>query len=190
MQRVVTASALAQLLSADFNTFQDRALGFRAASKNNDVSGMTQETDGVVWVANADIGGANTLPVDLTRDWRDRFVMGFYAPTGAATEVPGGSNDYLFNQRVIQQTVEGFFCGYTGSGAYSNTAGAGTAVSDGNPPTEGVGGVRSYYIRADQVSDIRLWVNPTTGELNLYNNSGSTYRPCLMMFCSGDLGKR
>lgn len=189
MLRVVTAVAGNQVASADYNELQDRSTGELAANKNNDY-GTTggKGFDSRLWQpTGGSLATATLVQIDSSVDWRDRIVWGFYVTAGSAGNLPGGASDYDFRRGVA---APNFFHGYTGTGAYSNVAGAGTAVSNGNPPVAGAGGVRSYRVEVVTGANVYLYVDPADGSLYMYNDSGVTIYPCLINLGTGDTGKR
>jgi len=188
MKRVFTAAALAQFASADANEWQDRGLGQLAASKNNDLGTTAcKGLDVRSWQpTGGSLANATTIQIDDSIDWRDRILCGFYVTAGGAAFLPGGASDYDFRAGVAAPS---YFHGYTGIGAYSNL-GTGAAVSNGNRPLSGAGAFRSYCVEVNPAFSVWLWVDPTTGSLNLYNQFGATIYPHLLILATGDTGKR
>jgi hypothetical protein len=194
MKRIVTATPLADLPSATFNALQDRALAARAATDNNDLGAMAQDTDGVIWAAITDLAAGTTRLLDKTSfDWRDREIRGDWV-TGVigGGDFPGGATDYAFNTSAYDAAGSGRLRGYTGTGAVSHLT-TGAAVSNGNPPLNGAGAFRSYTVwlgNPGVVNDVRLWVDPSNGRLNVYNASGGAVQLLLWIEASGKTGKR
>lgn len=190
MKNIVLFGALVEVTSAFLNSIQKRALGLLALNKNNDFAASDEETIGGAWAlqaATAGVATATLVQLDDQFDWRDRMVWGeIIYPTADARA--GQTSDTDLDWKV---SASNFFFGYLGTGAYSNTAGAGTAVSNSNKPLRGVGGVRSYFVNlSGTVNTLYLYCEPTTGKLYLYNDTGSTIYPTLTVLGTGKTGKR
>jgi hypothetical protein len=184
--------SLVEVTSAFLNALQDRALGIRGATLGNDVTGMAQDVYSVVWQAkNGITSGSAPVTIDDSIDWRDRFCEGACVFAAALSELPGGASDTSFNARARTHAVNGYFDGWTSTGGYSAVAGAGTPVGAGTPPVDGAAGVRSTYFQLEKGgTDLRMFADPTTGALCLYNNSGGTVFPFIKVTCTGKTGKR
>jgi hypothetical protein len=190
MKNITLFGSFVEVTSAFLNTLQKRALGLLALNKNNDLIASDEETIGGVWQlkdTTAGIPTATLVQLDDQFDWRDRMVWGqIIMPT--ADDRAGQAGDTDLDWKASPSA--GYF-GYLGTGAYSNTAGAGTAVSNGSKPLRGVGGVRSYFVNlSGTVNTIFLYCEPGTGKLFLYNDTGSTIYPVLTVLGTGKTGKR
>lgn len=186
MKRVVTAVAGNEVVASDINTVQDQAEGAVPASKNNDFGAAadTRGTDVVRWQCAAAWNNAKVRQIDAGIDWRDRVLEVLYVELGADNVRIGQALDYSNWQALTQTRV----AGYTGTGAYSNVAGAGTAVSDGNPPVQATGGVTSYAVKLT-AGVVWLYADPTDGSLWGYNQTGAPIYPYLEIRGTGDTGK-
>lgn len=189
MKRVVTAVAGNQVASADYNEIEDRTLGQLVGDSNNGfASPNCKGIDSRAWMpSGGTLADATTVKIDGSVDWRDRLVWGWYVTAGGAANLPGGATDYDFRGGVAAAR---FFHGYTGVGGYSNTAGAGTAVSNGNPPVAAVGGVRSYRVELNAAFSVYLYASPADGSLSMYNASGGAINAAIVVLGTGDTGKR
>jgi hypothetical protein len=186
--RIISFVALTQVTSAFLNTLQDRTISQRAGNSNNDVASANGFEARLWWPTGLSLANATTVELDKSIDWRDRFVVSVYAPLSNTNLFPGQTNDYDF--RTTFPVGWKFAAGYTGSGAVSNLA-TGAAVVNGSAPIAGAGAFRSYIVEPDSaVGGTQLWVKPTSGELNLYNASGATIRPVVLLLATGKLGKR
>lgn len=196
MKRVTTFSLLSEIASAFLNTLQDRVAGITAANVSGTVGNDLASTagagrQGVSFVFDAALSADTLTQVDDSVDWRDRLLTGeVFAVAG--TRQPGGSNDYLLNDPTANVPTGRLF-GYTGTGAYAAT-GAATAVTDGVPPVNGAGVVRSYRVPVLTLDGASAWVylyaDPATGVLYAYNATASDLVLVGTVFGSGALGLR
>lgn len=190
MKRVLTAVTDSPDPAADYNEIEDRVAGMLAANVANDYA--TTKSKGVderTWTVTAPGTVANNgFPViDDSIDWRDRYVEGWLAGLGAATDRPGQSTDYNFNEANFAGVLT--FRGYTGSGSYGDNAGA--PVDAVNAPFHGAGVPNSYAINIDGVSGtLFLYVDPSNGKLGFYNNTGGAVSVVIWVRATGPLGKR
>lgn len=186
MKRIANYSALTPLPAADMNGIQDRAVGLvKSDASGNDLTALADGMQGILFQM-ATAGGlanATLIQVDAaTIDWKDRFVWGTLVRLTSDNERIGQSVDYRFGYGA---TIT-HFAGYTGLQALSNVT-TGAAVSNGNPPLHDTGaGGTSWAV--DITSNIHLYTQDS--KLYLYNNSGATIYPVLIVFASGDTGKR
>lgn len=187
MKRVVTAAALADLASADFNELQDRGAALVAASENNDFAAAVKGADAVIWqVAASSVAAATTRLLDKTIDWRDRYVWGHWIDLAANSRRIGASDQ----DHTIESLAKTDLYGYTGLGA--ERAGGG-AVADGFPPvsTGASGAPASWRIRINGATDtIWLYVSKVDNGLYVYNGSAAAVFPLLVVHASADTGKR
>ena len=150
------------LAAADFDTVVARAVGQRHASTST-LAAATAGVDAIAWIKTAGINNSKLALLDANHDWRDRVIHGFASDLGGAANQPQGAAYY---NNWPPPTA---FSGYTGVGGLSNTT-TGAAVSDGNPPTWGTGaGGTSTAVTV--VSNVLLYVDPTTGALYAYNGT-------------------
>ena len=176
------------------NTIQSKGTGVRPGTQLNDLGSMGTGADGLIWCADSSgIAANNQQKIDISIDWRDRIIWGIVHYTTDANKRFGQSDDYLLTG---DQSDFHWWMGYTGTGGYKD--GSGGAVSAGNPPTNSSGPPLSYYIGmwtrstygVTAPADVRMYANPTTGSLNLYNNTGSNQFPSIIILGTGKTGKR
>lgn len=194
MKRQATYAPLVEVASADLNAWQDKTVGGRAGSIANDYGATTvYGADRILVQFTASVANASLKQVDASIDWRDRVIKGCCTRLAASDERLGQGLDYETNDPTYTTVAKTLFADtYTGTGAYSNVAGAGTAVSNGNPPLNNVSVVRSYAPIIDDrgTGSVYLYVSPSDYSLNLYNNSGATLYLRLEIEASGDTGLR
>lgn len=153
--------------SADYETLEERAQGVRRASESDASAASTDGADEVVYFSGASgLADATVHLLDDEHDWRDRIVTVGCVQLGSAAVRPKGASSYTDYGTLTQSDL----VGWLGDGAYSNVGGAGTAVSNGNPPLAATGGVTSY--RLTVLASTFLYASPTTGALYLYNATG------------------
>ena len=192
MLRINTWAPLQQVESADLNDWQDKTRGALPASDNNDLA-STDVLGGDLrtWQSAGSLADATLVLLDDSVNWKDRLVTGqFWRIT--ANQRMGQSADTDLNLTSASGPAITSFRGYTGTGAYSSTA-ATTAGSNGVPPVNGVGAVRSYAIVADDLGasgNVWLYADPTSGALYLYNASGAAIYGILTAEAPSDTGKR
>lgn len=200
MKRLTTFASLTQVPSATLNGMQDRAQSMQAANSNNDyaittATGINLGGEGLYWQGSVTNGQLKLI--DNTNDYRDRLVHGYTRLLSASNVRVGQASDINLNQNVT--ALSGYddspveeWDGYTGTGAYSN-AGTGAAVSNGNPPVNGAGAFRSYALTIAVIGgtdEVRLYCDPGTGYLYLYNPNASTRYLILRAFFTAQLDIR
>jgi hypothetical protein len=197
MKRLVTYVALDTIASATLNEWQDNTRGAYAASSNNQFTSSMDGGDARYYQANLSLADATLVEVDSSIDWRDRVLSGWCKRLAAADRV-GQSTDYNLDDPSVAAIATSTFAGcYTGTGAYSSTAGAGVAVANGSPPVNNAtGATRSYAPIIDTLGtastsgNVYLYADPSTGALSLYNASGGALVLQVFVECSGDTGLR
>ncbi len=179
MQRTQSYVPNQQVLDAELNAIQDRAVGSGKADANNAHTTLGDGQDVVMWMYDtAEVVNATMVKVSGQRNYRDRILTVFYNAAGSADQWPGSANDYSLDYTPAVRV------GYTGKGALN---GGGGAVSNGNPPVPANTSSWALEIAAN----IWLFAVPSSGELYLYNNSGANIRtPILTVFASAVTGKR
>lgn len=194
MKQQQTYAAGDPIAAADLNTWQDKTVGGRAASISNDFGATTvYGADRVLTQLATTVANGTVKQIDASIDWRDRVVKGCCTRLAASDERIGQGLDYETNDPTYTTVAKTLFVDtYTGTGAYSNVAGAGTAVSNGNPPVNSVGGVRSYAPIVDDrgTGSVYLYVSPSDYSLNVYNNSGGALYLRLEIEASGKTALR
>lgn len=167
--------------SADYETLEARAMALRIASASSAAAGSDDGGDGVSWWKSTGIPTGDLVTIDDNHDWRNRVVEVLYVDLTTADNRPRGSTDYTDWGTLTQVRM----VGWLGGGAYSNVAGAGTAVSAGNPPLAATGGVTSY--RLTLVASVYLYADPTTGALKAYNALGADHHAALVIRATGTI---
>lgn len=180
----ITAFADGVVILPDFlNTLQLRVAGGGPGDSNNHyaVNGHLDGADIRIWANPTGIAnGAAPIKIDGSIDWRDRHVIGFYVNPAATNRGVGQVDDYA--QSTVPPVVS---LGYTGLGGL--TAG-GAAPSAGNPPALSAG---KYALKVDTTgSGVLLYASTADGSLLIYNASGSTIYPTIILVAFGDTGKR
>jgi hypothetical protein len=190
--RVETYAPLGEVASADLNLWQDRTREARAADTVNNLLGGVGGSL-LCWQADTQMTSGTMRVIDNSVDWRDRWVKVLFVRTaqGARTGQGGSPGDTAINDVTSAGPARSTSCGYTGTGAFSNTTFS-TSVSNGNPPLNAVGTARSYAVTIDDLGTgpVYLFVDPDAGTLYLYNDSGATLWPYVEVDLSGDLGMR
>ena len=200
MNRLYSSSIGSLVPNVFLNYVQDIGLAQRPA-QYGDLTAMTGGIEARLWQATTDVADNNLLfvdtdtvqvidtgvsPNDLTDgafSWYDREVFGVYRNYGGADQRPGQANDYLFDQ-----TAPVLFWGYLGRGAKN---GGGTQVGADSPPVPASGTSWAVQIGYPTTAGLWLYLDPTDGELKLYNDTGSTQRtPSLWFLASAATGKR
>ena len=174
-----------QILDTELNDLCKRAAGFAPANQNNYIAnGATVTPDGsteVAWllgISADNVATWNFVVVDDSIDWRDRIVVADYVPLTSNARYPGQADDYLFDFALTRR------CGYTGTGG--RDAGNATPTA-GHPPVPAT--AASWAVQV--VTNLWLYAQPSTGELALYNNTGSTITvPTLFVRCTAKTGLR
>lgn len=192
MLRVHTWTPLTEVASADLNSIQDNASGSLAGNANNTFTLATAVlgTDSRVWQASGSLANATLVKIDGSINWLDRIVAGTCRLVTVNQRVgQSADTDLNLTTSAVSTTT---FLGYTGTGGYSSTAAA-TAVSNGVPPVNGVGAVRSYAIVADDTSatgNLWLYAAPADNALYIYNATGAAAYYLLDVRATGDTGTR
>ena len=184
MDLVQTYTVLQQVLAAELNSIQTRALGLRAADSNNDLLALPEGMLLRHWQFSGDVLTNTLTLVDGSLDYRDREVLFFWRGGTTANTRPGQANDHLYSESgsVGVLTVQD---GYSGTGA--RDAGGVNPPSVGNPPVQASG--VSWVVQI--VTNLWLYCHPTTFKLLLFNNTGAAMKdPHLLMFWSEKTGKR
>jgi len=157
-----------QILDTELNDLCQRAAGFSPANESSYFgSGATVLPNGtteVLWLQGVTgnfVSTGNLVVVDSSIDWRDRVIVAEYAPLTNANRSPGQSSDHLFDFSLTRR------CGYTGTGALGA---ASAPVTAGTPPAPAAGTSWATQI----TTNLWLYAQPSTGELALYNDTGST----------------
>lgn len=192
MLRQHTWTPLTEVASADLNSIQDKASGVLSGNAGNDFASATDVigSDTRVWQNSASLADATTVKIDGSINYLDRIITGTCRRITANDRVGQSTDTNLNLTTAAVSTVS--FIGYTGTGGYSSTAAA-TAVSNGVPPVNGVGAVRSYAIVADDTTlagNVWLYVAPADNALYLYNQTGAAIYVLLTITVTGDCGKR
>ena len=195
MKRYQTYTPLQQVLSAELNGIQDRALGILTGTTGG---GYTQEIAstcvGMIGAITQHTGVTATATlslIDSGNDWRDRVIWGSIWLT--TVRIGQGTDINLNDTSLAIPQVN--FMGYTGIGAYSNIT-TGAAVANGAIPLNGAGAFRSYavtlYAEDVTLTATRAWLycDPTSGALYLYNNMGASTDMVGFVMGSGDTGLR
>lgn len=168
--------------STDYETLEGRAQGARHASESDASASSTPGVDEVLYFSGASgLLDATANLIDDEHDWRQRVAYVRCVQLGSAGVRPKGGSSYADYGTLTQSGQVGWF----GDGAYSNVAGAGTAVSNGAAPLAATGGVTSY--RLTVLASTYLYVSPTTGALYLYNATGGTIHVLLAVKAFGAL---
>ena len=174
-----------QILDTELNDLCKRAAGFSPASQNNYIAnGATVTPDGsteVAWllgISADNVATGNFVVVDDSIDWRDRIVVADYVPLTSNARYPGQADDYLFDFALTRR------CGYTGLGGLDADS---VAPSADHPPVPA--STTSWALQV--VTNLWLYAQPSTGELALYNDTGSTITvPMLFVRCTAKTGIR
>lgn len=180
MERVQTYVPLQQILSAELNSLQDRALGLKRADTNNDLSALPEGMILREWQFSGDFLTATLNGVDFSLDYRDRIIIVLWRGGTTASVRPGQVNDYLYDNPTL--TLQK---GYTGLGAKQ--------VDGLNPPTNGNPPVPASGVSwaIQMVANMWLYCHPSDFKLYMYNNTGSTVKdPSMTLFIGGKTGKR
>ena len=187
-----TWAALDDVASADLNAWQDRTREARAASDANNLLGGKGDTK-LRWQADTALTTGTLRLIDDSVDWRDRWVRVLFVRTAQTARMgqSGDPGDTAPNDVTSSGPARSTSCGYTGTGAFSNTT-TSASVSNGNPPLNDVGTARSYAVTIDDLGTlpVYLYADPDTGVLYLYNDSGSSLWPYVEIDLSGDAGMR
>ena len=194
MRRVETWAPLGEVASADLNEWQDVTREAGPASDNNNLGSSSSKGATLLrWQADTALATATTRLIDDSADWRDRWVKVLFVRTSQTQRMgQGGSpGDVGANDTSSTGAARSTSYGYTGTGAYSNVS-TSASVSNGNPPLNSVGTARSYAVVVDDLGTlpVYLYVDPSTGYLYLYNDSGSSLWPYVEVDLSGDVGMR
>lgn len=197
MDRLVTTVLGQKVPNVLVTYLQDLAMAQRPANVG-DLTAMAGGIEARVWQSAVNVADNTFVVVDTnvvnvintgvspnaltagTLSWRDRLLFGIYPTYTGANRYPGQADDYLLNDGVAPV----MWWGYTG---VSGKDGGGVTPTNGSPPVPAAGA--SWAIQV--VPDLWLYVNPTTGSLNLYNDTGATIiTPLLWFLATGALGKR
>lgn len=179
MQRTQSYVPNQQVLDAELNAIQDRAVGGGKADANNAHTTLGDGQDVVMWMYDtAEILTGTMVKVSGQRSYLDRILTVHYTVASSSDQWPGSANDNVFDYTVPVRM------GYTGKGALGA---ASAAVANGTPPVPA--GTTSWALQIG--TNIWLFAVPVTGELYLYNDSGAPLRtPILTVFASATTGKR
>lgn len=189
-----TWGALDEVASADLNAIQKLTRAARLAASNNNVTSADARGDSLLrWQADTALATGTLRLLDASADWRDRWVRTTFVRTAQTQRMgqSGSPGDVGVNDTSSSGPARSTSTGYTGIGAVSNISTA-AGVSNGNPPLNSVGANRSYAVVVDDLgtAPVYLYVDPTTGALYLYNDSGSSLWPYVEIDLSGDFGMR
>ncbi len=192
--RVNTWGALDDVESADLNQWQDLTREGRTASDNNNLTSTGSEGSSLLrWQADTALATGTLRLLDDSADWRDRRIAVTFTRTAQTARMgqSGSPGDTAINDTSSSGPARSTSTGYTGTGAVSNVTTA-ASVSNGNPPLNSVGANRSYAVVVDDLgtSPVYLYVDPTTGALYVYNDSGTSLWPLIEVDLSGDTGMR
>lgn len=192
--RLQTYAPLGEIASADLNLWQDRTREARPASDTNNLTSTAARGGSLLrWQADTQLTSGTLRLIDDSVDWRDRWVKVLFVRTAQTERMGQGGDpgDTATNDVTSAGPARSTSSGYTGTGAYSNVT-SGAAVSNGNAPLNDVGANRSYAVTIDDLGTlpVYLYVDPSTGYLYLYNDSGSTLWPYVEVDLSGDVGMR
>lgn len=177
MRPLNTFTTLQQIPSAFLNDFQDETMGARVADGNTEFAATTLGADTIITQTSALILNDNLAQLDASVSWLDRLVV-VNGWLFTVNQRVGQTNDYELNDPTASvRTI--MAQGYTGTGALSDTT-TGAVVSATNPPVNGVAAFRSYapvlYRASSGVStyeSVWLYAVPSTGELAIYNGTGT-----------------
>lgn len=168
-----------QVLAAELNAIQARAVGAVPGDSNNAHTTLGAGNDIIVWMDALDLASAALVKVDASRDFRDRILVVNYVPSATANQLPGQASDSKFDY-IPKPRI-----GYTGRGAKN---GANTAAPSAGDPPVVLDGV-SWALQID--TSVWLYAHPTDGSLWLYNATASTIRtPILDVRTTAATGKR
>jgi hypothetical protein len=161
MDRIQSYVANQQILADELNDIQDQAVGTVGGTGSSILLSATPGMRVCSWIQNNLIANATLSAVDTDHDWRDYIVyVQYVTPTGGASQ-PGASGDYLYSLTPTLVT------GYLGLGALGA---ASATVVNGVPPVPASGTSWATQV----VTNLWLYASPTTGNLYLYNNTGSS----------------
>lgn len=179
MEREQTYVPNQQVLAAELNAVQDRALGGGTGNANNTLSTLGDGWDVRLWMLDAtELASGDLVKLDGQIDYRDRMLLATYNAMSGSTQEPGGSNDYLLDYAPAWRI------GYTGLGALGA---ASAAVVAGVPPVPA--SATSWALQV--ATNLWLYVDPTLHSLYLYNDTGAAIRhPMLTVFASAITGAR
>lgn len=192
MDRINTYAPLDEVESADLNLWQDRTVGEKPTSEDNDFAGGAVGGEVRRWQSLSSFANATRFLLDTSIDWRDRLVSGSLRRVSSTTGVGRSADTTLNDPTSTSVSTCTFEDQYTGTGAVSNLT-TGADVVNGSPPLNGVGVYRSCAVVIDDLGtsgDIYLYADPTSGELFLYNASGAAIEGMLKLHFSGQTGLR
>lgn len=182
MKSILTAIAGDKLPAAIFNTLQALVTGTRKADNaSNDLASFGQGADGVFWQTDAaGLANGTLVVIDSSIDWRDRVVSWEVVDFAAAANRIGGATDYIDWSGLSQYRAFGY------SGRNGGYDAGGSAPTNGNPPVAAAGPpVSNTMVIA---GSLRLYVDPSSHALCLYNGTGSTKHLLVHATASADTG--
>lgn len=187
MERLVSAVSGQPFTSLVANEWQEKTQSLAAANTANDfAAAAVRGTDSRLWQIGATPLATGTfLKIDTSTNWLDRLLWGKFVALAANANRAGQSGDHNLHSSTVTE-----FFGYTGNGSEKA---AGGVVTAGNPPVAtGFGGTpESWRVRLNGATDtIWLFVDKTDFSLGIYNNSGSSINPILLIHGSAETGKR
>lgn len=179
MRKITDFSPSQQILDTFLDQLQDEQTGTIKADSNNDLTSLLAGFDCRIWQDRTGIASAAApVKIDASINWHDRILFGVYFNLTAAANGLGGANEYNFS--ALASTL---FTGYTGTGGKD---GAGSDPTAGNAPVLGAG---KYLVQADSTTgNVRLYSSISNNALYIYNATGGTIYPFLILFGSGDVG--